>query len=137
MISKQRGFSLVEVMVVFMMIGIAATGLIKLQTDVQIKAEYAKTSIQALHLAESQLEHFRQRGGTSITHSYTFSDVHSECNAMNKNTATLPIQLSCSSTLSLSDALSTINVTAYWLDRQKNEQSIVLKTMISQYSEFD
>ena len=137
MISKQRGFSLIEVMVVFVMIAVAALGLIKLQTDVQIKSEFAKMSMQSLHLAESQLEHFRQRGPSSATPSYALPDVHSQCNAMTKNAATLAIQLSCQSNLSLSNTLSSIKVTVYWLDRQKTEQSLVLKTMLSQYSEFD
>ena len=136
MISKQRGFSLIEVMVVFVIIAVAALGLIKLQTDVQIKSEYAQTSMQALSLAESQLEHFRQRGLTAA-HSYTLSDVHTQCNAMSKNTATLAIQLSCESDLSLSNTLSSIKVSAYWLDRQKVEQSVVLRTMLSKFSEFD
>lgn len=137
MISKLRGFSLIEVMVVFVIIGVAAAGLIKLQTYVQIKSDFAKQSTKALYLAESQLEHFRQRGVSSGAFSYTLSDVHSECNAMIKTLATPAIKLSCDAHLSLSSTLTSLEVTAYWLDRQKNEQSIVLKTMLSKYSEFD
>ncbi|WP_162062573.1 prepilin-type N-terminal cleavage/methylation domain-containing protein [Vibrio taketomensis] len=137
MISKIRGFSLVEVMVTFLLIGVAASALIKLQAYVEVKSDYAKTSLQAMLLAESKLEKFRQRGMDYVTHVYTLTDVHDECNAMSKVTATTTIQLSCESTLSVSDTLSAIEITAYWLDRQKQEQSVVLKTMLSSHSEFD
>ena len=134
MTSKIRGFSLVEVMVTFLLIGVSASALIKLQAYVEVKSDYAKMSLQAMHEAESQLEMFRQRGMTSA---YTLAEVNSECNAMTRQPVTNSIQLACESTLSLTDTLGAIQITAYWLDRQKQEQELVFKTMLSAHSEFD
>ncbi|MGF1722550.1 prepilin-type N-terminal cleavage/methylation domain-containing protein [Vibrio kyushuensis] len=137
MTTKQKGFSLIEVMIAFILIGVASLGLVKLQTYVEARAGHAKTSLTALYVIESQLELFRQRGISSAGASYSLNDVHSECNAMTENGATLDVQLTCESTLILSDSVSSISMKAYWSDRYQQDQEVKIVTMLSKYSEFD
>ena len=137
MITKQKGFNLVEVMIAFLLIGVASLGLVKLQTYVEIAAGKAKTSLHALHLMESQLEYFRQRGTSSATASYSLDDVHSECNAMIEVISTQDVQLACQSELVLSASLSSMEIKAYWHDRYQQDQDVKIVTMLSRYSEFD
>ncbi|RJX74263.1 prepilin-type cleavage/methylation domain-containing protein [Vibrio sinensis] len=137
MINKQRGIALIEVMVAFVILGVAALSLIKLQTYVEQKADFAQKSIEALHLAESQLEWFRQRGFSSPTYPYLLVNVHTDCNAMIKQPITRAIQLTCTALLFSSHSLAAIEIKAYWLDRLNVEQEVGLKTMLSAFSEFD
>ncbi|MCK6265354.1 prepilin-type N-terminal cleavage/methylation domain-containing protein [Vibrio sp. ZSDE26] len=137
MITKQKGFNLIEVMVAFILIGVASLGLVKLQIYVEARAEQAKTSLKALYMIESQLEYFRQRGVSSASSSYSFINMHDECNAMIENSATLDVQLTCQSTLSLSDTVSSISIKGYWHDRYQQDKEVNIVTMLSKYSEFD
>lgn len=63
--NKQSGFSLIEVMISFVLIGVGALGLVKLQAYIEQRADYAMHSIEALNLAEQKLEWFRSRGASS------------------------------------------------------------------------
>ncbi|MGC9403886.1 type IV pilus modification PilV family protein [Vibrio genomosp. F10] len=137
MITKHQGFSLIEVMIAFVLIGISSLGLVKLQTMVESQAEEAKNRLGALYLMETKFEGFRQRGVSSASHSYSFHDVHNECNAMVEKSATSAIQLTCESELLLTDTVSSIILKAYWLDRFNQKKQLELITMISKYSEFD
>lgn len=137
MINKQRGIALIEVMVAFVILGVAALSLIKLQTYVEQKADFAQKSIEAMHLAESQLERFRQRGFSSPTYQYVLVNVHADCNAMIKQPVVRAIQLTCTSIFFSSNTLAAIEIKAYWLDRLNVEQEVGLKTMLSAFTEFD
>ncbi|OIQ26038.1 prepilin-type N-terminal cleavage/methylation domain-containing protein [uncultured Vibrio sp.] len=137
MIANQKGFSLIEVMVAFILIGVASLGLIKLQSYVESKADHAKTSLEALYMMESQLEKFRQRGVSSPAYLYTLLDVHGECNAMTENSSALVVQLACESELLMGDTVSKITVKAYWHDRYQQDKEVKIVTMLSKYSEFD
>lgn len=137
MISKQLGVTLVEVMIAVVILAMAALSAMKLQSYVEQKADFAKRSLEAMHLAQSQLERFRQRGMTAPISSYTLLEVHNECNAMTKQSAAVSIQLSCKSQYESSNTLSHIEIRAYWLDRLNLEQQIVFITMLSSLSEFD
>ncbi|NMV23229.1 prepilin-type N-terminal cleavage/methylation domain-containing protein, partial [Vibrio parahaemolyticus] len=64
MISKQKGFNLLEVLISFLLIGVGALGLTKLNVYLERESEYAIKSIEALRLAENQLEWFRTRGAS-------------------------------------------------------------------------
>ncbi|MEZ8825831.1 prepilin-type N-terminal cleavage/methylation domain-containing protein [Vibrio sp. 10N.261.55.A7] len=137
MTAKQKGFSLIEVMIAFILIGVASLGLIKLQSYVESKADNAKSSLEALYMIESQLEKFRQRGAAFSSHNYTLMDVHNECNSMTVGSSTLSIQLTCESELTMGDTLSQISFKAYWLDRYQQDKEVKIVTMLSKYSEFD
>lgn len=56
--NKQSGFSLIEVMISFVLIGVGALGLVKLQAYIEQRADYAMHSIEALNLAEQNWSGF-------------------------------------------------------------------------------
>ncbi|EGU39891.1 putative type IV pilin [Vibrio ichthyoenteri ATCC 700023] len=61
MIGKQVGFTLLEVAISFSLIAIAALGLIHLQVKLAQQSGFAIQSIEALHLAERQMELYQTR----------------------------------------------------------------------------
>ena len=137
MVIKQRGFSLIEVMFAFAIIGISALGLVKLQTYMEQRADFAQHSVTALNLAEQKLEWFRTRGASAATSSLVanypadFTDNGAETI---DDFYTLEWRFPSAQ---LSGALQTVEVEATWKDRYGKDQSVQLKTMISQHSEFD
>ncbi len=133
---KVQGFSLIEVLITFVLIGVGALGLIKLQAHIEQQADYAITSVEALNIAEQKLEWFRTRGG-EVNHSgsqvASFSeDVVSGSEHHGQYTLTWRV-----SELDAAGSIKAIEIEASWLDRQASKQAVSLKTMISQYSEFE
>ncbi len=135
MISKQQGFSLIEVLISFLLLGIGALGLTKLQIYMERKSEYAIHSIEALRLAENQLEWFRTRGASdalSTISTASFASIATGSSATGAYTVEWEVPAA-----TVSGSLKTIIVTSSWQDRMGETQSLELKTMISQYSEFE
>ena len=118
------------------MIGVGALGLIKLQTYVEQKSDFAIQSVEALHLAENKLEGFRTRGASAALSSITPTDFITDIVDGEDHTH-VKYQLDWTVTSRLSGALKTIQMTSTWQDRFGEDQSITLDTMISKYSEFD
>lgn len=133
---KQYGFSLIEVMIAFLLIGVGALSLVKLQAFVEQRADFAQHSITALNLAEQKLEWFRTRGASAATASLVANYPHDFVDGEDSGHPLYLLQWSVPST-QLSGALKTIVVQATWKDRYGKDQSVQLKTMISQHSEFD
>lgn len=136
MICRQKGFNLIEVLISFLLIGVGALGLIKLQTYVEQKSDFAIESVEALHLAENKLEGFRTRGASAALSSITPTDFITDIVDGEDHTH-VKYQLDWTVTSRLSGALKTIQMTSSWQDRFGEDQSITLDTMISKYSEFD
>lgn len=135
--NKQSGFSLIEVMISFVLIGVGALGLVKLQAYIEQRADFAMHSIQALNLAEQKLEWFRTRGASSAVSTSPVADYTDDLVAGEDTSHPLyTLQWEIPS-IELSGALKTVLITASWSDRHGKKQHIELKTMISQYSEFD
>ncbi|NOJ16903.1 type IV pilus modification PilV family protein [Vibrio jasicida] len=138
MISKQQGFSLIEVLISFLLLGIGALGLTKLQIYMERKSEYAIHSIEALRLAENKLEWFRTRGASdalstiSTISTASFASIATGSSATGVYTVEWEVPAA-----TVSGSLKTIIVTSSWQDRMGETQSLELKTMISQYSEFE
>ncbi|MEF1309781.1 type IV pilin [Vibrio mytili] len=133
--TKQMGYSLVEVLLSFLLIGIASLGLLKLQVNVEQKADYAAHSVKALNLAEQKLEWFRTRGASAASPAMPVADFDSIATGSSAVGAyTLQWQVPSAT---VSGSLKTVTVTASWEDRLGETQSIQLKTMISRFSEFD
>ncbi|CAB1255422.1 type IV pilus modification PilV family protein [Vibrio cholerae] len=134
--NKQCGFSLIEVMISFVLIGVGALGLVKLQAYIEQRADFAMHSIEALNLAEQKLEWFRTRGASSanpaIPTANFATDIVSGSISSGRYTLSWGVP-----TTALSGALKTIHIQASWKDRHGETQSVELKTMISKYSEFD
>jgi type IV pilus assembly protein PilV len=132
---KQMGFSLVEILLCFLLIAIASLGLVKLQVNMEQRADYAKHSIKALNLAEQKLEWFRTRGASATTSAIPIADFDSIATGSSISGAySLQWQVPPAT---ISGSLKTITVTSSWEDRMGQTQSVQLKTMISRYSEFD
>lgn len=136
MICRQKGFNLIEVLISFLLIGVGALGLIKLQTYVEQKSDFAIQSVEALHLAENKLEGFRTRGASAALSSITPTDFITDI-VDGEDYTHVKYQLDWTVTSRLSGALKTIQMTSSWQDRFGEDQSITLDTMISKYSEFD
>lgn len=149
MTSNQSGFSLLEVLISFLLVGVAALGMVKLQTYTEQKADYAIQSVEALHFAERQLEYYRTRANnvSGAVRLIRFSELHQSNHCLNTDSSN-PLSglsgseysLSCSvenADGALSGALRNIIVTVAWQDRMSQTQRITLKTMLSKYSEFD
>ncbi|ELJ8614148.1 prepilin-type N-terminal cleavage/methylation domain-containing protein [Vibrio cholerae] len=134
--NKQCGFSLIEVMISFVLIGVGALGLVKLQAYIEQRADFAMHSIEALNLAEQKLEWFRTRGASSanpaIPNANFATDIVSGSISSGRYTLSWGVP-----TTALSGALKTIHIEASWKDRHGETQSVELKTMLSKYSEFD
>ena len=141
MICKQYGMSLLEVLIAFLLIGIGAMGLVRLQANAESKADFADKSIQALYIAENKLESFTRRGISSASGSYMYSDIASDScvSASTCSTSAPGFQARCevSPYASLSGALSVVKVEVCWWDRFSEKQAITLTSAISQYSELD
>lgn len=141
MIFKQQGFSLLEVLISFVLLTVGVIGLIKLQVFIDKKSEYAAASIGALYAAESKLEYFRTRsidgeGGTIPFTSITTQESEELINGYYVTWSvidSLPTMISGVAVVSLKE----IQVTAEWNDRWGETQEVVLQTMLSRYSEFD
>lgn len=135
MISRQQGFSLIEVLISFLVLGIGSLGLTKLQIYMERKSEYAIHNIEALRLAENQLEWFRTRGASdalSTISCASFASIMTGSSAAGSYIVEWEVPAA-----TVSGSLKTITITSSWKDRVGETQSIELKTMISRYSEFE
>ncbi len=135
MISKQKGFSLLEVLIAFLLLGVGALGLTKLNVYLERESEYAIKSIEALRLADNKLEWFRTRGASAASSAIPVADFDSIATGTSTDGIyTLNWQVPAAT---VSGSLKTISVTTSWQDRLGQTQSVQLKTMLSRYSEFD
>ncbi|CAH6780534.1 Type IV fimbrial biogenesis protein PilV [Vibrio chagasii] len=149
MISKNSGFSLLEVLISFLLIGVASLGLVKLQVYAEQKSDHALQSVEALHFAERQMEYYRTRalnvsGAVGLI---PFEELNQSSYCLNiassdplSGLSGSAYSMTCEVTNAngaLSGALKNITVTIAWQDRMNRAQSIYLETMLSKYSEFD
>ncbi|WP_299022123.1 prepilin-type N-terminal cleavage/methylation domain-containing protein [uncultured Photobacterium sp.] len=140
MISNNKGFSLIEVLISLLVMAVGVAGMVKIQLYMEVKSENALKSLDALHLSEQQLEFFLTRasvsGGVNVIH---FDDINtSNCPAPD---VIVPSGYSMSCTVDVMSALSsaakTVTVETEWTDRWQNKQKVELTTIISKFSEFD
>ncbi|EAS42999.1 type IV pilus modification PilV family protein, partial [Photobacterium profundum] len=82
MIYKSKGFSLIEVLISFVVLTVGVLGLVKLQTYMEVKSENALHSIDALYLAEEKLELFRTRSQSAGTGTILYSDIKSSTESL-------------------------------------------------------
>lgn len=157
MISKTTGFSLLEVVISMAVLSVGIIGLVKMQTYMEVKAENALKSIDALYYAEAQMEHIFRRQDDQGDVSKA-ADIRSDGLIPWTDIVTTPnicwgvddlptsasgVTVSCAfqkfdgSLSAISNSGGTYVVTSQWLDRHGNLQSVELKTAVSRYSEFD
>ncbi|NOH79004.1 type IV pilin [Vibrio sp. RE86] len=137
--SKQSGFSFIEVLIAFLLIGVASLGLVKMQSFVEQRADFAVKSNQAMNIAEQKLEWFRTRGASSAMSSMAVSEFSTIVDGQDL-TSHAPYSLTwqvASPSSTLSSSLKSISVNVEWPDRLGESQSLTLETMLSSHSEFD
>lgn len=132
-----QGFSLIEVMISLTLIGFSALALMRLQSDLEQRAQFAVQSTQALSLAEQKLEWFRTRGASSAGPAGAVADFDHD---LVSGEAPLADGFILSWTVSdpiLSGSLKNVHIEVTWYDRQGTRQWIGINTAISRFSEFD
>ncbi|WIH22852.1 type IV pilus modification PilV family protein [Photobacterium damselae] len=60
-IKKITGFSLLEVVITLAVLSVGVLGLVKMQAYMEVKAENALKTLDALHIAEAQMEYYQTR----------------------------------------------------------------------------
>ncbi len=141
MIFKQQGFSLLEVIISFVLLTFGIISLIKLQIFFDQRLDYATASIGALYAAESKLEDFRSRSQPDNKKMINFDSIRTNSNVelINQYYVTWQVvdKLSVIKWGTTVPILKDITVKAEWNDRRGKVQSVILRTMLSRYSEFD
>ena len=135
MIYKQKGFSLLEIMISFTIIGIGAFGLLKLQTFIELKSEHASRSIEALYNTEIQLEQFRSRSTSGAGGTITYDSIITSSNEVVTNGTTYMLAWKIDNIVSASG--KHITISSAWDSRHGEKEFITLETVISKYNEFD
>ncbi|MGF1761081.1 prepilin-type N-terminal cleavage/methylation domain-containing protein [Photobacterium sagamiensis] len=136
MISKSKGFSLIEVLISLVVLSVGVLGLVKLQTYMEVKSENALHSIDALHLAEQKLELFRTRSQSAATGTMLYSSIVNSTESLSMVGTTVSREVTVEGDTPVAGAKK-VNVAVSWTDRWNNTQTVALDTVISKYSEFD
>ncbi|PSV60966.1 pilus assembly protein PilV [Photobacterium profundum] len=136
MIYKSKGFSLIEVLISFVVLTVGVLGLVKLQTYMEVKSENALHSIDALYLAEEKLELFRTRSQSAGTGTILYSDIKSSTESLLMAGTTVSRVVVVNNDTPVPGSKQ-IKVSVIWSDRWNTTQSMALNTIISMYSEFD
>ncbi|KJY85341.1 type IV pilin [Vibrio galatheae] len=136
MSNSVRGFTLLEVLIALLLIGIASLSLIKMQVYIEQRTDYAVKSVTALNLIEKRLEWLRTRGAKTANSTIPVADFASISDG---SESALDMELSWEVTLPvpvIASSLKQISMTAKWRDRLREEHQITLNTMLSEHSEF-
>ncbi|ODA21617.1 type IV pilus modification PilV family protein [Photobacterium damselae] len=139
-LTKHQGFSLLEVVITLAVLSVGVLGLVKMQAYMEVKAENALKTLDALHIAESQMEYYQTRASnvSGAIGLIPFASMADSTYCRQSMVSGSIYTLTCdASNLSLSGALRTIDVKVSWFDRHGVSQAVSLKTALSKYSEFD
>jgi type IV pilus assembly protein PilV len=136
MISNLKGFSLIEVLISLVVLVVGILGLVKIQTNMEVKSENALNSINALYLAEETLELFRTRSQNAGTGTILYNDIKSSTESLSMAGTVVSRVVVVNNDTPVSGAKQ-IKVSINWSDRWNTLQSVTLNTVISKYSEFD
>ncbi|WP_394166604.1 type IV pilin [Photobacterium piscicola] len=139
-IKTMTGFSLLEVVIALGVLSVGVLGLVKMQAYMEVKAENALKTLDALHIAEAQMEYYQTRASniSGATGLIAFASMADPTYCMEDIAVSSGFSLICNvSSPKLSGALRTIDVKVGWADRRGVSQAVSLKTAISKYSEFD
>ena len=127
MISKRQqqilGFSLVEVVVAMSVVAIAILGLVKMQTFLERKSEYARMGLVALQVAENNMQYVQ---------SLAFASISGATGSISRSDGTYDWVRTFKTVMSGSAKQTQVMVT--WSDRQGEKQSITLSTMRSKFN---
>ncbi|WP_318436472.1 type IV pilus modification PilV family protein [Photobacterium leiognathi] len=136
-----KGFSLLEVIISLAVLSIGVLGLVKMQAYMEVKSENALKTLDALYIAEAQMERYHSRhhiSDASTTIKVAFASMANSTYCMEDIAKSSGFSMICNvSPPTLSGALRTIEVKVSWADRRGVSQAVSLKTAVSKYSEFD
>ncbi len=133
--NRQCGFSLIEVLISFLLLGVGVLGLLKMQSTLAVQSEYANRSLIALDLAQSKMHWFRSRSISGGNNTIAFSSIVDNDEATPDG---YHIRWKVASGVgSTTHSIKRIRVISSWQDRFGHTQQVELETMLSQYSEFN
>ncbi|HIF9370847.1 TPA: type IV pilus modification PilV family protein [Photobacterium damselae] len=135
-LTKPQGFSLLEVVITLAVLSIGVLGLVKMQAYMEVKAENALKTLDALHIAESQMELFQTRSASGGSGTIAFDSISSSNATLSMAGETIYREIIVKDDTPISGAKKII-VTVSWSDRHGVSQAVSLKTVLSKYSEFD
>ncbi|HIF9154693.1 TPA: type IV pilus modification PilV family protein [Photobacterium damselae] len=135
-IKKTTGFSLLEVVITLAVLSVGVLGLVKMQAYMEVKAENALKTLDALHIAESQMELFQTRSASGGSGTIAFDSISSSNATLSMAGETIYREIIVKDDTPISGAKKII-VTVSWSDRHGVSQAVSLKTVLSKYSEFD
>ncbi|MEZ8099855.1 prepilin-type N-terminal cleavage/methylation domain-containing protein [Vibrio bivalvicida] len=136
MCSNQQGFSLLEVLIALLLIGIASLALIKMQVYTEQRADFAVKSLESLNLMEQKLEWFRTREADPTLSAIPVADFELITNGSESHPPYQLIWKVTTPSSPVSSALKHITITAHWQDRLGKPQQVTLNTMIAKHGEF-
>ncbi|EJN6961906.1 prepilin-type N-terminal cleavage/methylation domain-containing protein [Photobacterium damselae] len=135
-IKTMIGFSLLEVVITLAVLSVGVLGLVKMQAYMEVKAENALKTLDALHIAESQMELFQTRSASGGSGTIAFDSISSSNATLSMAGETIYREIIVKDDTPISGAKKII-VTVSWSDRHGVSQAVSLKTVLSKYSEFD
>ncbi|WIG80743.1 prepilin-type N-terminal cleavage/methylation domain-containing protein [Photobacterium damselae] len=139
---KPQGFSLLEVVITLAVLSVGVLGLVKMQAYMEVKAENALKTLDALYIAEAQMEYYQTRASnvSGATGLIPFTSMADSTYCIDSTAISKGYFIACNVSdpiAALSSALKTIEVKVSWSDRHGVSQAVSLKTALSKYSEFD
>ncbi|WP_318483883.1 type IV pilus modification PilV family protein [Photobacterium leiognathi] len=139
---NQKGFSLLEVVISLAVLSVGVLGLVKMQAYMEVKSENALKTLDALYIAEAQMESYQRRANnvSGAIGLIPFASMADSTYCIDSVAISKGYSLTCNVSdpiTALSGALRTIDVKVSWADRRGVSQAVSLKTAVSKYSEFD
>lgn len=134
---RTGGFSLVEVLIAMLLIAISGLAMMRMQTELTKRAEFAEHSQAALQVMDDKLKWFRSRGASTALSSITVADFARD--VQDGQDLSHPVyKLSWSvPTTAFSGSLKMIEMEAWWQDRHGAQQHISAQTLLSQFGDFE
>ncbi|NVZ07644.1 prepilin-type N-terminal cleavage/methylation domain-containing protein [Allochromatium humboldtianum] len=128
-----KGFSLVEAMIAFVIVGVGLLGVTKLQVFVTAGSSSSQQRVQAMNLAQEKIEYFRSHCPSGCAVSYT-GIANGSDSAITRGNAIY--NRSWTVTANTSPAYKTVVVTVWWSNKEgstadDDRREVVLQTKIS------
>jgi type IV pilus assembly protein PilV len=130
------GFSLLEVVIALGVLSVGVLGLVKMQAYMEVKAENALKTLDALHIAEAQMELFTTRAQSTAGGTILYESISASTTTFVLDNQIAKKIITVKSDVPVSNAKD-ITVKVEWRDRRNDLRTVELKTVISKYSEFD
>ncbi len=136
MISKHHGFSLLEVSIALSLIAVGALGLLKMQVFIEQRALFSHQSLEAMSLAQSKIEWFRNHGNATVSDpSFVMANFETDIvDGSDNSHSTYLLQWKVANVAVLGN-VKTVQITAHW-SNPFGHQKVELSSQISRFSEY-